>query len=77
MQGRDGAPAAADDEATADAPRRGRPRSEKARLAILEAAAELLLARGLSAVSMDAVAERAGVSKARRTAFSCTGPSTW
>ena len=32
--------------------------------AILEAAAELLLARGLGAVSMDAVAERAGVSKA-------------
>ncbi len=48
----------------ADIPRRGRPRSEKARLAILEAAAELLLERGLSAVSMDAVAERAGVSKA-------------
>jgi AcrR family transcriptional regulator len=48
----------------ADAPRRGRPRSEKARLAILEAAADLLLERGLSAVSMDAVAERAGVSKA-------------
>ena len=46
------------------APQRGRPRSEKARTAILEAAAELLLARGLSAVSMDAVAERAGVSKA-------------
>jgi AcrR family transcriptional regulator len=45
-------------------PRRGRPRSEKARLAILESAAELLLAQGLSAVSMDAVAERAGVSKA-------------
>jgi AcrR family transcriptional regulator len=46
------------------APRRGRPRSEKARLAILQAAAELLLERGLSAASMDAVAERAGVSKA-------------
>jgi AcrR family transcriptional regulator len=43
---------------------RGRPRSEKARKAILDAAAELLLARGLAAVSMDAVAERAGVSKA-------------
>jgi AcrR family transcriptional regulator len=43
---------------------RGRPRSEKARTAILGAAAELLLERGLSAVSMDAVAERAGVSKA-------------
>lgn len=48
----------------ADAPPRGRPRSERARQAILAAAAELLLARGLSAVSMDAVAERAGVSKA-------------
>jgi AcrR family transcriptional regulator len=47
-----------------ETPRRGRPRSEKARLAILESAAELLLAQGLSAVSMDAVAERAGVSKA-------------
>jgi AcrR family transcriptional regulator len=45
-------------------PRRVRPRSEKARGAILEAAAELLLERGLTAVSMDAVAARAGVSKA-------------
>jgi len=45
-------------------PRRGRPRSEAARLAILDAAGELLLANGLEAVSMDAVAERAGVSKA-------------
>jgi AcrR family transcriptional regulator len=44
--------------------RRGRPRSEKAHDAVLAAAAELLLARGLGAVSMDAVAERAGVSKA-------------
>jgi AcrR family transcriptional regulator len=44
--------------------RRGRPRSEPARLAILHAAGELLLANGLEAVSMDAVAERAGVSKA-------------
>jgi rhodanese-related sulfurtransferase/AcrR family transcriptional regulator len=44
--------------------RRGRPRSEKARQAILDAAAELLLVRGPGAVSMDAVAERAGVSKA-------------
>ena len=50
--------------ATTEAARRGRPRSEKARKAILAAAAELLLARGLSAVSMDAIAERAGVSKA-------------
>jgi AcrR family transcriptional regulator len=43
---------------------RGRPRSEPARQAILAASADLLLARGLSAVSMDAIAERAGVSKA-------------
>jgi AcrR family transcriptional regulator len=43
---------------------RGRPRSERARQAILAAAAELLLAQGLAAVSMDAVASRAGVSKA-------------
>lgn len=50
-------------EAVTGAPR-GRPRSEKAREAILAAAADLLLARGLGAVSMDAVAEQAGVSKA-------------
>jgi AcrR family transcriptional regulator len=43
---------------------RGRPRSEAARSAILDAAAGLLLAQGLTAVSMDAVAARAGVSKA-------------
>jgi AcrR family transcriptional regulator len=43
---------------------RGRPRSQSARKAILDAAAHLLLAKGLSAVSMDAVAQRAGVSKA-------------
>lgn len=43
---------------------RGRPRSEPARQAILAAATELMLARGLSAVSMDAIADRAGVSKA-------------
>jgi AcrR family transcriptional regulator len=49
---------------TTQVPARGRPRSEKARKAVLDAAAELLLARGLSAVSMDAVAEQAGVSKA-------------
>ena len=49
---------------TAAAPRRGRPRSEKAHNAILEAAAELLLEQGLSAVRMDAVAARAGASKA-------------
>jgi AcrR family transcriptional regulator len=43
---------------------RGRPRSEKARRAILNAAIELLLAQGLDAVSMDEVADHAGVSKA-------------
>ena len=43
---------------------RGRPRSEKAHEAILRAAAGLLLEHGLAAVSMDAVAARAGVSKA-------------
>jgi AcrR family transcriptional regulator len=46
------------------APPRGRPRSEKASQAILGAAADLLLENGLAAVSMDAVAARAGVSKA-------------
>jgi AcrR family transcriptional regulator len=52
------------DEVAPGVPRRGRPRSEKAREAVLAAAAELLLTRGLGAVSMDAVAEQAGVSKA-------------
>jgi AcrR family transcriptional regulator len=47
-----------------DVPRRGRPRSEKSRQAILLAARELLLGHGLSSISMDAVAERAGASKA-------------
>ena len=49
---------------TGVAPQWGRPRSERARKAILEAAAELLLGRDVTAISMDAVAERAGVSKA-------------
>lgn len=49
---------------TEEVPRRGRPRSEKARNAILGATADLLLEHGLGAVSMDAVAGRAGVSKA-------------
>jgi AcrR family transcriptional regulator len=43
---------------------RGRPRSEKARQAILAAAIDLLLDQGLNAMSMDDVARRAGVSKA-------------
>ena len=48
----------------AGTPQRGRPRSRRAHQAVLEAASDLLLTRGLSAVSMDTVAERAGVSKA-------------
>jgi AcrR family transcriptional regulator len=59
-------PAAADDPAysSGGAPRRGRPRSKKSATAILAAAGDLLLEHGLEAVSMDAIAERAGVSKA-------------
>jgi AcrR family transcriptional regulator len=49
---------------TAPGPRRGRGRSEKARQAILAAAGELLLEHGVNSISMDAVAERAGASKA-------------
>jgi AcrR family transcriptional regulator len=49
---------------TAGKPRRGRPRSEKAKQAILAAAIDLLLEHGLHDMSMDEVAERAGVSKA-------------
>jgi AcrR family transcriptional regulator len=44
--------------------RPGRPRSEKSQRAILAAAGELLHERPLSEISMDAVAERAGASKA-------------
>jgi AcrR family transcriptional regulator len=43
--------------------RRGRPRSEKARRAILKAAHALLSDGGLGAVTMEAVAARAGVGK--------------
>jgi len=43
---------------------RGRPRSERARTAILEAAGELMLAGGLRAATVDGIAARAGVSKA-------------
>jgi len=52
-------------EATAEQTRpRGRPRSEKARTAILAAAIELLLEQVLHAMSMDDAAQHAGVSKA-------------
>lgn len=44
-------------------PRPGRPKSEEKRAAILRAATELFLARGLQNASMDAVATSAGVSK--------------
>jgi AcrR family transcriptional regulator len=43
---------------------RGRPRSEKSRLAILAAAGDLMLSGGLPAATMDAIAARAGVGKA-------------
>jgi AcrR family transcriptional regulator len=42
----------------------GRPRSERAHRAILLAANELLESEGFAAVTMEAIAERAGVSKA-------------
>ncbi len=44
-------------------PRPGRPRSERVRLAVLEAAADRLIEGGLAAASIEAVAARAGVSK--------------
>jgi AcrR family transcriptional regulator len=43
---------------------RGRPRSESAREAILRAAIELLQSKGFAALSVDAIAARAGVGKA-------------
>jgi AcrR family transcriptional regulator len=42
----------------------GRPRSEQARAAILRAAIELLQSKGFTAMSVDAIAARAGVGKA-------------
>ena len=44
-------------------PRVGRPRSERARLAVLEAAADLLVEGGLGAATIESIAARAGVSK--------------
>jgi AcrR family transcriptional regulator len=43
---------------------RGRPRSEQSRRAILTAAGELMLEGGLAAANIEAIAARAGVSKA-------------
>jgi AcrR family transcriptional regulator len=45
------------------APRRGRPRSERARAAILRSALDLAMQRGVGRLTMDAIARRAGVSK--------------
>ena len=52
------------DEGIAMTVRRGRPRSEQARLAVLTAAGDLLLEGGLGAAHVEAIAARAGVSKA-------------
>lgn len=43
---------------------RGRPRSERAKVAVLDAASELLMAGGIEAVTMEAIAARSKVSKA-------------
>src|SRR5581483_5614381 len=45
------------------APRRGRPKDPDKRVAVLRAAKQLFSRRGLSGVSMDAIAAAAGVSK--------------
>lgn len=50
-------------EAVGGRPGRGRPRSERARGAILAAATDLLVSGRIDAVTMEAIAARAGVSK--------------
>jgi AcrR family transcriptional regulator len=62
--GREAAAVGATDGGAAPRRRRGRPRSERARQAILAAAGDLMLSGGLTAATMDAIAHRAGVSKA-------------
>ena len=60
--------------------KRGRPRSEARKQAILDAAFVLLGEHGLGATSMDAVAERAGVSKATNSccaASNSAGRDRW
>jgi AcrR family transcriptional regulator len=47
----------------AEPPRRGRPRNAELRAAVLRAATELALAGGTGAVSIDAIAKRAAVSR--------------
>ncbi len=49
--------------ATTEAPKAGRPRSEKTRLAILAATADLLEEGGFNAIAIESIAARAGVSK--------------
>jgi AcrR family transcriptional regulator len=56
-------PAAGQLERGLAAPKRGRPRSEQADRAILQAASELLAERGLAGMSIEEVASRAGVGK--------------
>jgi AcrR family transcriptional regulator len=51
------------DPAVSAPPQRGRPRSERSHRAILDAANELLEERGFVDLTMDEVAQRAGVSK--------------
>jgi AcrR family transcriptional regulator len=51
------------DRVKSEKPKRGRPRSEAARRAILDAASSLLEEGGISAVTMEAVAARAKVGK--------------
>src|SRR5574342_17534 len=50
--------------ATSSAPSAGRPRSEEAHKAILDATLELLVEVGFSALTVEGVAQRAGVGKA-------------
>lgn len=50
-------------EKTSVSPPRGRPRSEKTRLAILEAAADIMLESGFAATTIESIALRASVSK--------------
>lgn len=46
-----------------ESPKRGRPRSESTRMAILEATAALMIEGGFSGTTMESIAGRAGVSK--------------
>jgi AcrR family transcriptional regulator len=48
---------------TTEAAKAGRPRSEKTRLAVLAATADLLVEGGLAAATIESIAARAGVSK--------------